>query len=168
MLINSRHHHLLMLCYYIQHTCIYTREDPEKMEFIYENCVFILTCLNFSHLQSSLHLIQYTYRDVFSTAQKFLNSSILMPFSASAIFCFTSSTLAKKKKSLGERSGEQGGWSSEVMLFWSKYPEHFVGCGQVCSWITHHEIGKHIERVFKKNSLSLNAASHNNTSNNAS
>ena len=30
---------------------------------------FILTCLNFSHLQSTLHLVQYTYQDIFSTAQ---------------------------------------------------------------------------------------------------
>ena len=32
---------------------------------------------------------------LFSTAQKFLNSSMLMLFSASAVFCFTSSTSAK-------------------------------------------------------------------------
>ena len=30
---------------------------------------FILTRLNFAHLQSTLHLTQYTYRDIFSTAQ---------------------------------------------------------------------------------------------------
>ena len=35
------------------------------MEFIYKNCVFILTCLNFSHLQSPLHLMHYTDEDVF-------------------------------------------------------------------------------------------------------
>ena len=34
-----------------------------------KKCVFILTCLNFSHLQSTLHLMHYTYQDVFSTAQ---------------------------------------------------------------------------------------------------
>ena len=39
---------------------------------------------------STFHLMQYTYRDVFPTAQ-----NILMPFSASAVFCFTSSTSAK-------------------------------------------------------------------------
>ena len=26
----------------------------------------ILTCLNFIHLQSTVHLIQYTYQDIFS------------------------------------------------------------------------------------------------------
>ena len=30
-----------------------------------KNYVFIVTCLNFSHLQSPLHLMQYTYRDFF-------------------------------------------------------------------------------------------------------
>ena len=30
--------------------------------------VFILTCLNFSDLQTTLHWMQYTYRDIFSTA----------------------------------------------------------------------------------------------------
>ena len=48
---------------------------------------FILTCFNFSHLQSTLHLMQYTYWDVyFHCSKQFLNLSILMPFSASAIF----------------------------------------------------------------------------------
>ena len=32
------------------------------------NCVLILSCLSFSHLQSTLHLRQYTYQDVFPTA----------------------------------------------------------------------------------------------------
>ena len=34
-----------------------------------KNCVFILTCLNFSDFQSTLHLMQYTYQDFFFTAQ---------------------------------------------------------------------------------------------------
>ena len=42
---------------------------PQTPKFIYENCVSILICLNFSHLQSSLHLMQYIYQDVFYTAQ---------------------------------------------------------------------------------------------------
>ena len=41
--------------------------DPPKQNVFIKNCVFILTCLNFSHLQSTLYLMQYTYRDVFST-----------------------------------------------------------------------------------------------------
>ena len=74
----------------------YKVEPKINQEFTYKNCVFILTCLNFSHLQSTLHLMQYTYRDTFFHCSKqFLNSSILIPFSASAVFCFTSTTLAK-------------------------------------------------------------------------
>ena len=73
---------------------VYKGRPPKAWNLLVKNCVFILTCFNFSHLQSSLHLMQYIYRDVFSTAQ-FLNLSILMPFSASAVFCFTSSTSAK-------------------------------------------------------------------------
>ena len=42
---------------------------------------------NFSHLQSTLHLMQNTYWDVFFHCSKqFLNLLILMPFSAFAIF----------------------------------------------------------------------------------
>ena len=72
------------------------KENPPKMEFLIKNCVFILTHLNFSHPQSPLHLMQYTYQDsFFHCSRQFLNLSILMPFSASDIFCFTSPTLAK-------------------------------------------------------------------------
>ena len=35
-------------------------------------------------------------RPFFQCSKQFLNSSILMPFSASAVFCFTPSTLAKR------------------------------------------------------------------------
>ena len=38
--------------------------DPRKPEFI-KDCVFILTCLNFSHFQNTLYLMQYTYQDIF-------------------------------------------------------------------------------------------------------
>ena len=39
------------------------------MEFIYKKCGFILPYLNFSHLQSNLHLMQYTYWDFFPLLQ---------------------------------------------------------------------------------------------------
>ena len=52
-----------------------------------KNHVFILICLNFSHLQSTLHWIQYIYWDIFFHCSKqSLNSLILMLFSASAFF----------------------------------------------------------------------------------
>ena len=72
------------------------RGDPKPQNLFIKYCVFILTCLNFSHLQSTLHFMQYTYQDiVFHCSKQFLNLSILMPFSVSAFFCFTSSTWAK-------------------------------------------------------------------------
>ena len=45
------------------------RRDPETLELLNEKLCIILTCLNFSHPQSTLHLMQYTYQDIFSTAQ---------------------------------------------------------------------------------------------------
>ena len=52
-----------------------------------KNCAFILTYLNFSHLQSILHLMQYTDQDIFfHYSKQFLSSLTLIPFSASAIF----------------------------------------------------------------------------------
>ena len=41
---------------------------PKNPEFIYKK-LCILTCLNLSHLQSILHLLQYTYQDILSTTQ---------------------------------------------------------------------------------------------------
>ena len=32
---------------------------------VMKNCVFIPACLNFRHLQSTLHLMQYTHGDSF-------------------------------------------------------------------------------------------------------
>ena len=44
----------------------YEEGCPSKQKNLYmKNCVIILTCLDFSHLQSTLHLIQYTYQDIF-------------------------------------------------------------------------------------------------------
>ena len=45
-----------------------TRGAQKTPEFI-KHCVFILTCLNFSRLQSTLHLMQCTHWDIFPTAQ---------------------------------------------------------------------------------------------------
>ena len=42
-----------------------------------KNCVFILTCLNFSHLESTLHLMQHTCRvGVFHCSKQVLNSQL--------------------------------------------------------------------------------------------
>ena len=90
--------------------------DPNT-EFIFFNCVFILTCLN---LQSSLHLIQFTYWDGFSTAQNSFWTCwvwcplVLLLFSFVSLLphlqnislwgLFSSGEIFKK--SLGEGSGE--------------------------------------------------------------
>ena len=59
----------------------------KKGIYLLKNCAFILTCFNFGHLQSTLYLKQYTYRDFFSHCSKqFLNSSILMLFNVLLFF----------------------------------------------------------------------------------
>ena len=52
-------------------------DPPKTWNLFIKHCVFILTCLNFSHLQSALQLLQHTNRDIFSTAQ---NSFWTHPF----------------------------------------------------------------------------------------
>ena len=45
----------------VQYRLTGTRKDPKTWNLFIKKCVFILTCLNFSHLQNTLHLMQYTY-----------------------------------------------------------------------------------------------------------
>ena len=71
----------------------HTRGTPPKWNSI-KNCVFILTCCNFSHLQSTVRLMQYTYRDFFPLLKTVFELVDFDVFSASAVFRFTSSTLA--------------------------------------------------------------------------
>ena len=55
------------------------------MQFICKKkCVFILTCLNFSHLQSILHLMQYTFWDFFPLLKTVFE---LIDFDAFLCFC---------------------------------------------------------------------------------
>ena len=55
---------------FFQKFSLYTYEEgPQNTEFLHKNCVCILTCLYFSLLQSTLHLMQYTFWGIFSTAQ---------------------------------------------------------------------------------------------------
>ena len=58
----------------------------------------------------------------------------------------------------------EGGAQGHAGFFPSKTAEHSMWCRQVHSYITHHEMGKRVERLFKKNSLKPNTASHNSTS----
>ena len=99
-----------------------------------------------------------------------------MPFSASAIFYFTSSISAKhftlrtffiqgnKKSCSGWDQVNREGGAQGSHQFGSKTAVHSVQCGQVCLLVTHHEMGNCVERVFKKKSLKSKAASHNNAS----
>ena len=60
-----------------------------------------------------------------------------------------------KKRSLRTRSGNREGGAWGHAMTW---------CGLVHSLITHHETSKCVKRIFKKHSLKLNTASHNNAS----
>ena len=105
-------------------------------------------------------------------SREFLNTLILMPFSASAIFCFTSSTSARlfplriffiqgNKKSLWEI-----GWTGRVghggcAGFGQKLLNTQRGMGR-CSRRSPVVKWANALKVFKKNSLKPNAASRNN------
>ena len=130
--------------------------DPPKLEFI-KNCVSILTCLNLSHLQSALHFMQYSYRDIFSTAECGFE---LAGFNALWCFCsFLFHLFHISKTFPSEDFSHQGnkksfsgpdGVNSEhrargSCCLWSETAEYSVQCGQAHSYITHHEMGKCVE-----------------------
>ena len=117
--------------------------DPPKPEFIYKYCVFILTCLNFSHLQSTLHLMQYTYQDVFSTASnsfwthRFWCLLVLLPFFVSLLPHQENVSLwgvffiqGNKKCYSGWDWVNREGRTRESCRFKSKTAEHSVWCGK--------------------------------------
>ena len=125
------------------------QRKTQKTEFIYKKwCIYfymfkLQSPSNFSPFDA-MHLL----RLFFHCSKQFLNLLILMPFSTSAIFCFTSPTSAKhfplktffiqgnkKKVAKGdirrvEREGHRG-----CAAFWSKIAEHSAQCGQVRSYI---------------------------------
>ena len=125
------------------HIFIIWRGTPKTKNLFIKSCVFILTCLNVSHLQSSIWCSTPT--EMFLLLFKFLNLLIWMPFSASIIFCFTSSTLGKrfplrtffiwgnKKMLLGQDQMNREGGALGSCNFWSKTAEYSVWCGQVWS-----------------------------------
>lgn len=89
---------------------------PTELECTYKNRI----CSHRFKLESpsKYSLMQCTYWDTRPMALQFVSASLWRPFSASAMFCFTSSTISKafpleglviwgnKNKSLGARSGE--------------------------------------------------------------
>ena len=75
----------------IHRTTKYKERPPKSQNLFIKNCVCTLTCLIFSRLQSTLHLMQCTYRGVFSTAQnafwthQFWCLLVLLPFFVSPL-----------------------------------------------------------------------------------
>ena len=80
------------------------------------------------YLFKKLHICFYTFklqsppfhaihllRCFFHCSKQFLNLSILMPFSASDVFCFTSSTVAKYYPQVNKEGGAQASCSSSLV-----------------------------------------------------
>ena len=106
---------------YVPGYCVPTTQGGSKKPWnlFIKNCVFILTCLNFSHLQSTLHLMRCTYQGFFSTTQnsswthRFWCLLVLLPFFVSRLphqqnvsLWGIFSSRETKRKSPQARSGE--------------------------------------------------------------
>ena len=92
----------IYLCVYAYvniHACIFIylyEGGPPTLEFIYKKVCIYFNMFKLRSPSKYSPFDEYTYEDIFSHCSKqFLNSSILMLFSAPAIFCFTSSISAK-------------------------------------------------------------------------
>ena len=135
----------------------------------------LFTCLNFSHLQSTLHWMQYTYRDIFSTAQNSFRTCqfwcLLLP-----LLFFVSPLPPRWNVSLwgvfhhpGKQTNKKShlGWDwvnreacgMGVMPFLAK---SMVWAGALVNHPSWN--GQTPWKSLQKNSLKPNAASHNNTS----
>jgi len=138
-------------CICLQQWSIVHRGTQRNRNFVIKHCVFIFRCYKLNLLQSTVHLMQCTSLNMFSTFQSSPETPakwcLLMPPS---FFFFTSSTSAKrfplrtffirgnKKKSHRARSGEYGGWRSWVMLFWVKNLFTLKAlCAGALSWWSH-------------------------------
>ena len=120
-------------------------------------------------LQSTLHLMQYTYWDSFSTAQNsFWTCRFWCLLSVSAHWQNISFWGRFSSRQIRKVAWSEVGWIGRAgdgdLVIWSKTAEKSAQCWQMCSQITHHEMSQWVGRVFKKNSPKLNAASHNNAS----
>ena len=85
-----------------------------------------------------------------------------MPFRASGIVLFHLFHMGKtfpfedfliqgnKKKLLGKKSGEWGGWGTGVMPFFGQKLLNTHACGQVCLGVPHREMGQCVESSKKK------------------
>ena len=113
-----------------------TRGDPKHLD------LFTLTCFNLSHLPSTLHLMQYTYRDFFPWLETvpelgFRCLSGLLPFFISSLPCGQNVSLFSsretKKRHLGQDRVHREGGAQGSCCFRSKTAEHSAQCGQVHS-----------------------------------
>ena len=105
----------------------------------------------------AIHLSRLFYH----CSKQFLKASVWMPCSASAVFLFHlflfGNTfpfedffhLGKQNKVCWGEIGWVGRVERGVTPFWWNTAEHSAQCGQVCSQITHHEMGKCVESSKK-------------------
>ena len=143
--------------------------SPKPQNLFIKSCVFILTCLNFSHLQSTLCLMEYTCWSVFCTAQ---NSFWIQWFwCLLVLLLFFVSPLAQngetKKVSWGKigwigKVGHRCG--SHACFFWSNTTEHSEqSVGRCANESPVMKWANALEESSEKNSLKPNTASHNTT-----
>lgn len=101
-------------------------------------------------------------RRFFQGSKAFLNSSLLMPFSASAVFCFPSSTSAKHSpleafSSSGETEGSHSGPARRIgrlghrghAVFGEKSLNTASSRRTLSVYISHHERGQRVESPQK-------------------
>ena len=148
------------------------------MEFIYKKCVFILTHLKFSHLQRTLHLMQCTYRDIYSTAQNrfwtcwFWCLLVLLLFFTSPLSHWQNISLwgLFSNREINEKKVTRG----KIRWIWRVGHRGYAGLGKKLM-NTQRGVGRctrksptvkwaNVLNLQKKKSLRQNAASHNNTS----
>ena len=144
---------------------------------LFFNCMFIHTCLNFSHLQSTLHLMQYTYRDFCPPAKNnFWTHQIwcllvLPPFSVSPlahqqIFAFedffTQENKHQQPKNCSGR--DQVNREGETWGSWHFWQDcRTLRAVWVGALVNHSSWNRQTHwKNLKKKSLKPNTASHNN------
>ena len=118
---------------------------PPNWQVFIKDCIFILICLNFSHLQSTLHLMQYTYlRHFFHCSNSFWTCQfwyllVLLPFfsplphrqNVSLWGLFSSRETKTSHLGWDWVNREGGAWGS--CCSGSKTAGHSAQCGQVDS-----------------------------------